>query len=59
METKQTLATLIDAYADAKKTGNDNLIKMAVGPLQDFLSSHDIIPVADPISETVTAKTKG
>lgn len=51
MEAKQTLAALIDAYSDAKRTGNENLIRMAAGPLQEFLSGHDIVPVAEPIAE--------
>ncbi len=45
METKQTLANLIDAYAEAKKSGNETLIKLAVTPLQDFISGHDFVPV--------------
>ncbi len=48
METKQTLAALIDAYADAKKSGNETLMKLAVGPLQEFLSTHDIVPTSAP-----------
>lgn len=45
METKQTLANLIDAYAEAKKSGNETLIKLAVAPLQEFISTHDFVPV--------------
>lgn len=52
METKQTLANLIDAYADAKKSGNEILVKMAVGPLQEFLNAHDIVPTSDAVVET-------
>jgi hypothetical protein len=52
METKQNLANLIDAYADAKKSGNEMLIKMAVTSLQDFLATHDVIPVAPPVVES-------
>jgi hypothetical protein len=51
METKQNLANLIDAYADAKKTGNEMLIKMAVTSLQEFLAEHDVIPVSPPIQD--------
>lgn len=51
METKQQLANLIDAYAEAKRTGNETLIKLAVGPLQEFLTTHDVVPVAPAISE--------
>jgi hypothetical protein len=45
MDTKQTLAALIDAYADAKRSGNETLIKLAAAPLQEFFSAHDIVPV--------------
>ena len=51
MELKQQLANLIDAYADAKRSGNETLIKLATGPLQEFFSAHDIVPVAPPIVE--------
>ena len=51
MELKQQLANLIDAYADAKRSGNETLIKLATGPLQEFFSAHDIIPSAPPIVE--------
>lgn len=48
MDTKQNLATLIEAYADAKKTGNETLMRLAATPLQEFLASHDIIPTPQP-----------
>jgi hypothetical protein len=48
METKQQLATLIDAYADAKRTNNEILIKMASEQLQEFFSAHDVIPISAP-----------
>lgn len=51
MELKQQLANLIDAYADAKRSGNETLIKLATGPLQEFFSTHDVVPSAPPISE--------
>lgn len=46
MDTKQTLANLIDAYADAKKSGNDTLMRLAAAPLQEFLSGHEITPIS-------------
>lgn len=46
MDTKQNLANLIDAYADAKRSGNETLIKLAATPLQEFFASHDIVPTA-------------
>jgi hypothetical protein len=48
METKQQLATLIDAYADAKRSGNETLIKMTTVQLQEFFSAHDVVPAAGP-----------
>jgi hypothetical protein len=48
MDTKQQLATLIDAYADAKRTGNETLIKLATAQLQEFFSAHDVVPAAGP-----------
>lgn len=48
METKQALANLIDAYADAKKSGNETLMRLAASPLQEFLASHEIIPIPQP-----------
>lgn len=56
MDTKQQLANLIDAYADAKKAGNETLIKLAVAPLQEFLATHDIVPVAPAIQEGPTGE---
>lgn len=53
METKQQLANLIDAYADAKKTGNETLVKMATEQLQGFFSTHDVIPTS-PVAPAIT-----
>lgn len=52
MEIKQQLANLIDAYAEAKKSGNETLIRLAIGPLQEFITTHDIVPIAPAISES-------
>ncbi len=52
MEIKQQLANLIDAYAEAKKSGNDTLIRLAVAPLQEFLTAHDVVPIAPAIAES-------
>ena len=52
MELKQKLATLIDAYADAKRSNNETLIQLATVQLQEFFSAHDVIPTAPPIAET-------
>jgi len=52
MELKQKLATLIDAYADAKRSGNETLIQLATAQLQEFFTSHEVVPAAPPIAET-------
>ena len=51
MELKQKLATLIDAYSDAKRSGNENLIQFATSQLQEFFSIHDVVPSTPPIAE--------
>lgn len=58
MELKQKLATLIDAYADAKRSGNDTLIQLATTQLQEFFSAHDVVPVTPPIVEEEGSKTE-
>ena len=45
--TKQILADLIDAYATAKMSGNETLVKLSIGPLQEFLGSHDVTPISE------------
>jgi hypothetical protein len=45
MDTKQTLANLIDAYAAAKQTNNETLVRMSVAELQAFLARHDVVPL--------------
>lgn len=52
MELKQKLATLIDAYADAKRTGNETLIQLASAQLQEFFAAYDVVPVPPPVEET-------
>lgn len=52
MDLKQQLANLIDAYADAKRSGNETLIKLATQPLQEFFNGHDVIPIDSQINET-------
>lgn len=47
MDTKQNLANLIDAYAAAKGTNNETLIRLSVAQLQDFLASHDVVPLGE------------
>jgi len=53
MDTKQNLANLIDAYAAAKSTNNETLVRMSVGQLQDFLARHDVVPLGAVADEQV------
>lgn len=46
MDLKQKLAALIDTYADAKRTSNEALIQFAASQLQEFLSTHEVTPIA-------------
>lgn len=57
MDLKQQLANLIDAYADAKRSGNETLIKLATQPLQEFFSGHDVVPIAPPMQEVASEET--
>lgn len=58
MELKQKLATLIDAYADAKRSGNETLIQFTTTQLQEFFSAHDVVPATPPIVEDKDSKTE-
>jgi hypothetical protein len=53
MDSKQELANLIDAYADARRTGNEILIKLSVEQLQAFLVQYDLIPLGGGTDEQV------
>lgn len=53
MDTKQNLANLIDAYAAAKSTNNETLIRMSVAELQGFLARHDVVPLGAASDEQV------
>ena len=44
-ETLKELSTAIDAYASAKVSNNESLIKFAIASLQDFLGKHSITPL--------------
>lgn len=44
MEIKQALATLIDAYADAKASKNQILLQYATQELQNFIQNYDLVP---------------
>ena len=49
---KQVLADLIDAYATAKMSGNETLIKLSIGPLQEFLGAYALVPIPTQSEET-------
>ena len=40
---KRLLAELIDAYASAKVSGNEMLMKMAIQPLNEFITTYQFI----------------
>ena len=44
-ETLKELSLAIDAYASAKISNNESLIKFAIASLQDFLGKHSITPL--------------
>ncbi len=52
LDAKQKLAEMIEAYATAKGSNNEMLIRMAIANLQSFLQSVDVVPVAAPEEET-------
>ena len=55
-DARRLLAELIDAHAAAKASGNETLIRMSVGPLNEFITSYDFIPVS---SSEVTTQDNG
>ena len=50
-DAKQQLAELIEAYATAKGSANEMLIRMSIANLQSFLQSVDVVSTA-PVEET-------
>ena len=51
---KVKLVELVEAYASAKSTGNESLVRMAAGGLSSFLAGHDVVeaaPVETPEGE--------
>ena len=51
---KVKLVELVEAYASAKSTGNESLVRMAAGVLSSFLAGHDVVesaPVETPEGE--------
>jgi len=45
-ETLKALSERIDAYASAKVSNNESLIRFAIANLQQFLNDHVIVPAA-------------
>ena len=45
-ETLKQLSEAVDAYAAAKVAQNEQLIRFAIGNLQQFLNGHTITPIA-------------
>lgn len=45
MGIKEQLVILIEAYAVAKATNNEALVKMSASSLQDFINQHDLVPI--------------
>jgi len=45
-ETLKVLSEAIDAYASAKSSGNESLVKFSIANLQQFLNAHVISPAA-------------
>ena len=60
---QQVLADLIDAYAPAKVSQNETLVRLSIAPLQTFLQTHTIteIEVEEPEAPkpTTASKTPG
>ena len=51
MDLKQTLAQLIDAYADAKASKNQILLQYATQELQRFIQGVDLVQGSPPGSQ--------
>ena len=47
-ETLKKLSESVDAYASAKVSGNESLIRFSIANLQQFLNEHDITPKSEP-----------
>ena len=51
-ETLKELSAAIDAYAAAKMSNNESLIKYPIASLQEFLGKHTITPNAEAAPPT-------
>ena len=45
---KVKLVELIEAYASAKSTANESLVRMAASGLSSFLAGHDVVEAPPP-----------
>jgi hypothetical protein len=45
---KQQLADLIEAYAAARASGSRLLLEFAVGQLNEFMATADVVPQENP-----------
>jgi len=52
VDPKAALAELVDAYASARMTNNEALVKMSVAHLNSFLSSHDVVKIEVEVEES-------
>lgn len=51
LETKEQLVHLIEAYAVAKATTNETLVRMSASSLQEFINRHDLVPIEAKVEE--------
>ena len=51
-DTLKQLSDSIDAYASAKVSNNETLIKFSIGSLQQFFQTHDIVPLTEDSGAT-------
>ena len=47
---KVKLVELVEAYASAKSTANESLVRMAAGGLSSFLAGHDVVEIAPVVT---------
>jgi len=50
-ETLKQLSDAIEAYASAKVSNNEQLIRFSIANIQQFLNAHSITPIAQPAGE--------
>ncbi len=50
MDPKQQLAELMDAFAAAKASQNETLQRLVLAQVNQFFSTHEIVPLEPPAS---------